>query len=171
MDFDLFLPNKERLPVQNINSLVRDLNKNVFWFSNKDYCKSTQLNGVKFIWFAYMFDIPKSQLIDFWYIKIPSLLHLAAMKIHAMGQRAKWKDYVDIYFLIQKFGIDALITYAKKFFKGEVNIKLFLSQLDFFDDIDYSEKVHRMPWFERTDQEIKLFLQKTVMTACKDNLS
>ncbi|NCO97814.1 hypothetical protein GW864_01365 [bacterium] len=67
------------------------------------------------------------------------------MKIHAMGQRAKWKDYVDIYFLIQKFGIDVLITYAKKFFKGEVNIKLFLSQLDFFDDIDYSEKVHRMP--------------------------
>jgi len=55
------------------------------------------------------------------------------------------EDYVDIYFLIQKFGIDALITYAKKFFKGEVNIKLFLSQLDFFDDIDYSEKVHRMP--------------------------
>ncbi len=32
-------------------------------------------------------------------IKMPGLLTLAAMKAFELGRRAKWKDYVDIYFI------------------------------------------------------------------------
>ena len=32
--------------------------------------------------------------------RLPSLLTLAAMKAYALGRRSKWKDYVDLYFLL-----------------------------------------------------------------------
>ena len=63
-----------------------------------------------------MFDIPQSLHNDREYIKMPDLKHLAAMKVHAIAQRAKRKDYVDMYFLIKKFGIQEIITYTKAFF-------------------------------------------------------
>ena len=34
---------------------------------------------------------------------MPSLLSLAAMKAYALGRRSKWKDYVDLYFLLTRF--------------------------------------------------------------------
>ena len=34
---------------------------------------------------------------------MPDLLHLAAMKAYALGRRAKWKDYVDLYFILKDF--------------------------------------------------------------------
>jgi hypothetical protein len=41
-----------------------------------------------------------------------SLLEIAALKAYAMGRRAKWKDYVDMYFLLKyHFTIDEI---AKK---------------------------------------------------------
>jgi len=38
-------------------------------------------------------------------IKIPDLLILATMKAFALGRWAKWKNYVDIYFIGKKYGI------------------------------------------------------------------
>ena len=36
-------------------------------------------------------------------INIPDLPTLAAMKTYALGRRGKWKDYVDLYFIIKDF--------------------------------------------------------------------
>jgi hypothetical protein len=33
------------------------------------------------------------------HISLPTLLSLAAMKAFALGRRAKWKDYVDLFFI------------------------------------------------------------------------
>jgi len=41
---------------------------------------------------------------------MPDLLTLAAMKAFALGRRSKWKDYVDLYYLIKDFfGINDII--------------------------------------------------------------
>ncbi len=46
-----------------------------------------------------------------------ALLDLAAMKAYAMGRRSKWKDYVDLYFIIKDhFSIDQI---AKPLLSGE----------------------------------------------------
>ena len=34
-------------------------------------------------------------------IQLPDLLTLAAMKAFALGNRGKWKDYVDLYFILK----------------------------------------------------------------------
>ena len=58
--------------------------------------------GVKITFFHFPFPIEAS--VDFQGdIKIPTLLTLAAMKAYALGRRAKWKDYVDLYFILKDY--------------------------------------------------------------------
>ncbi len=75
-------------------------------------------------------------------IRMPDLLDLAAMKAYALGGRAKWKDYVDLFFLIKNhFSLADISNQAHLLFNDFFNEKLFREQLSFFDDIDYSEPV------------------------------
>ena len=94
-------------------------------------------------------------------IKMPDLLSLAAMKAYALGQRAKWKDYVDLYFVIkQRHGIGKIIQKAKQIFGREFNEKLFRTQLAYFKDIDHSEKIIYMKGFRVHDKVIQKALQE-----------
>jgi hypothetical protein len=75
-------------------------------------------------------------------IKMPDLLHLAAMKAYALGRRAKWKDYVDLYFILnQQFTVQEIADAATAIFGGMFSTKIFKQQLCYFADIDYSEEV------------------------------
>jgi hypothetical protein len=70
------------------------------------------------------------------------LLDLAAMKAYALGRRSKWKDYIDLYFLLRDhFSIHQISIRALQIFETLFLEKLFQSQLSFFTDIDYSESV------------------------------
>jgi hypothetical protein len=75
---------------------------------------------------------------------MPSLIDLAAMKAYALGRRSKWKDYVDLYFLLQQFSIQEISLKATEIFGELFPEKLFRAQLSFFDDIDYTEEVDYM---------------------------
>src|SRR3989338_3753829 len=54
------------------------------------------INGVRFTFFQFPYKIDFSESLDD-IVKLPDLLTLAAMKAFALGRRAKWKDYVDLY--------------------------------------------------------------------------
>lgn len=97
-------------------------------------------NGVKITFFQYPFDITAKTL--FQGTKMPDLLHLGAMKAYALGRRVKWKDYVDLYFILKDYhSLREISTLSKDIFKGLFSQKLFLQQLCYFNDIDYSEPV------------------------------
>ncbi len=89
-------------------------------------------------------------------IKMPDLLTLAAMKAFALGERSKWKDYIDLYFIIKDhFSVREISERAEKIFGNEFNEKLFRTQLAYFADINYSEAIIFMPGFELGDEKIK----------------
>lgn len=112
-------------------------------------------HGVHMTFFEYPFAIPTPHQFDK-IIKLPDVLTLAAMKAYALGRRAKWKDYVDLYFVMQKYhSISAVVGRAKQIFKGEFNEKIFREQLSYFKDMNYAEEVIFMPGFEVTDAVIK----------------
>jgi hypothetical protein len=91
-------------------------------------------------------------------IRIPSLIDLAAMKAFALGRRAKWKDYVDLYFIIKGYyTISDISKQASDIFKHEFSEKLFREQLTFHKDIDYTEQVEYLVPIE-SDKVIKSFL-------------
>ncbi len=91
-------------------------------------------------------------------IKIPELIDLAAMKAYALGRRSKWKDYVDLYFILKNyFSVDQISARASKIFDQLFSEKLFRMQLNYFEDIDYSEQIeYVVP--PVPEEEIRAFL-------------
>ncbi len=112
-------------------------------------------NGVKITFYNFPYEIKYKESLEK-QIKIPDLLTLAAMKAFALGQRAKWKDYVDLYFIIKNFfSIKQILQQGKKVFGNEFNAKIFRTQLSYFNDISYREEVIYMHGFEVPEKEIK----------------
>ena len=80
------------------------------------------------------------------------------MKAYALGRRAKWKDYVDLYFILRDhYSIEEISKEAIKNFGQFYSEKLFREQLAFHKDINYSEPVeYLIP--EPSEEVIKQFL-------------
>jgi len=111
--------------------------------------------GVKITFLYYPFSINFSNNFDD-IIKMPDLLTLAAMKAYVLGRRVKWKDYVDLYFILKDhYSFAEIVKKAKDIFGNEFNEKIFRTQLAYFDDIDYSEKIIWKKNFEISEDIIK----------------
>jgi hypothetical protein len=162
IDFDLFTPDTIKR-----KSIKNQIKKNNYSPDNVVHEASEEMhliiNSIKVTFYSFPHKI--ENLVDFEdIIKIPSLLDLAAMKAYALGGRAKWKDYVDLYFLIKyHFTVKEIANRAKELFRGFFNEKLFRQQLCYFDDIDYSELIEFIGE-EIPEEEIKEFLIDSATT-------
>ena len=118
------------------------------------------IKGVRLTFFHYPYRVAFSKHFED-YITMPSLLTLAAMKAHALGRRAKWKDYVDLYFIIKDhYDIGDIAKKAHQLFGNEFNEKLLRTQLAYFDDVDYREAVEYVGDFKTSDAIVKKGLTK-----------
>ena len=123
------------------------------------------ISGVKFTFFQFPYKISYSESFDN-IVKLPDILTLGAMKAFALGRRAKWKDYVDLYFILKEHHTISEITVkGVEIFGNEFNEKIFRTQLAYFEDIDYSEQVVYKEGFEIDDEIIK----KTLIEFSLDN--
>ena len=113
------------------------------------------VGGVKVTFFQYPFPVvPEDSFKDVF--RLPSLLSLAAMKAYALGRRSKWKDYVDLYFLLTKcFSLAEVSAKATELFGELFSEKLFRAQLSYFDDVDYTEQVEYLVPEPPAEDEIK----------------
>jgi len=159
IDFDLF--SLETFQNTNIRRKILQASRIEKVLVNKFGEFTITIKGVRMTFFHYPFRTIKPRVAIQDVIKMPDLLSLAAMKAYALGQRAKWKDYVDLYFVIkQRHGIGKIIQKAKQIFGREFNEKLFRTQLAYFKDIDHSEKIIYMKGFRVHDKVIQKALQE-----------
>ncbi len=57
------------------------------------------------------------------------------MKAYALGRSSKWKDYVDLFFLIRDFySIDEIALRAEEIFGELFSNKLFRAQLSYLEN-------------------------------------
>lgn len=113
------------------------------------------VNDVKVTFFQYPFPIDPTERFDV-YFKLPSLLQLAAMKAYALGRRSKWKDYVDLFFLLKgHFSIEEISQCATGVFGELYSEKMFRAQLCYFEDVDYTEEVDYLILNPPSDEEIR----------------
>mgnify|MGYP001229599390 CR=1 FL=1 len=118
------------------------------------------LHDIKFTFFNFPYKISHPEKFDS-VVSMPDLLTLAAMKAFALGGRAKWKDYVDLYFILKNFHtLQEIIKKTKEIFGTSFNPKLLRVQLSYFDDINYDEKVEYLKGFEVSDAVVKRELKK-----------
>ena len=113
------------------------------------------IDGIKFTFFHFPYKINFSESFGD-IIKLPDILTLAAMKAFALGRRAKWKDYVDLYFILKaNHTVSEIAIEGVEIFGNEFNEKMFRTLLAYFEDIDYSEQVIYKKGFAVNDEVIK----------------
>ncbi|MFN7675941.1 nucleotidyl transferase AbiEii/AbiGii toxin family protein [Flavobacterium sp.] len=154
IDFDLF---KEKdIRKKDIFSKLKTIDYKV---SFADYNQlNMSANGVKITFFSFPYKVPISSELK-GIIKMPDLLTLAAMKAFALGRRAKWKDYVDLYFILKfHFAFKEVLTKAKEIFGDEFIEKQFIAQIGYFKGINYDEEISYLIPNPPTEKEIQDFL-------------
>lgn len=157
IDFDLFTDNT--FDPMAVRSKIMQQKTIDHTFSQGSGELTILINKVKITFFHYPFIIQRNNIFEE-SLGLPDVITLGAMKAFALGKRAKWKDYVDLYFIFQKYSLKELIDKTVSIFKTEFNEKLFRTQLGYFDDIDYSEQIEYMTGFEKKDEEVKKYLEK-----------
>ena len=139
IDFDLFTPSplvKHRIK----SKLLQIPFKQVPIFEDYDQLHLI-INNVKVTFFNYPYQILHPVKVGT-VITMPTLSGLAAMKAFALGRRAKWKDYVDMYYILHDhFTISEISRECETLFRGQFSEKLFRQQLAFHNDIDFSEPI------------------------------
>ena len=154
IDFDLF--KSDRLVLSRILKKLSDFQPYTVTRRVDEQLNLT-LDNVKFTFFEYPYPIEVNCKFED-IIKIPDLINLASMKAFALGRRSKWKDYVDLYFIIKnQHSIKQIIEVSENIYGQLFSEKLFRAQLCYFDDIDYSEEVEYIIQ-QPSEKEIKEFL-------------
>lgn len=158
IDFDLFT--NTEFDNAKILSKIRKTFSLERVYRNETDQLTVLVQGVQFTFFRYPYPLEFPESFE-GVVKIPVLSTLAAMKLFALGRRAKWKDYVDLYFIFKdRCAFSEVVQTARNMFGTEMNEKILREQLCYFDDIDFSETVSFLPGFKTSDEAVKEFLTK-----------
>ena len=168
VDFDLMTP--DRIKKQRIRKTIDRFPHPVsdILFEDSDQLH-IMINAVRVTFLNYPYPVVAGTDFEE-VIRMPDLLTLAAMKAYALGGRAKWKDYVDLFFVLRDhFSLKQVADHAKEIFGAFFNEKLFREQLCYYQDIDDSEAVD---FITRAvpESKIKGFLTNTATAPFTSNL-
>ena len=135
--FDLF--KEKSIRKKDVFSKLKNVNYKV---SFADYNQINMLaNGVKITFFSFPYTVNADSELK-GALKMPDFLTLSAMIAFALGRRSKWKDYVDLYFILKfHFSAKEIASKAKEIFGEEFIEKQFIAQLGYFKGINYDEEV------------------------------
>ncbi len=71
------------------------------------------------------------------YTKLARPKDIAVMKAYTVGRRGKWRDYVDLYFLLKDhISLPEIVELAERRYGGDFSRRQFLEQLVYFKDLD-----------------------------------
>ncbi len=109
------------------------------------------LDGVKLSFFVYPYRL-LFPLINFNSFKLADEGDIACMKIDAISSRGTKKDFIDLYFLIQKHPLDKLLDLFDKKYKGiQYNRLHILKSLVYFEEAENEPMpimLKRIPWLK-----------------------
>lgn len=93
---------------------------------------------------------------------IAPMKEIAVQKAYTVGRRGEYRDYFDIYTILEKKSMDLreIIELSEKKYKNIFNSKLFLQQLVYFDDLHSYEIIPVSNSPIPTVEEVKTSLQK-----------
>ena len=118
-----------------------------------------EINDVKVDIVNYIYPWLDSEL-NIENIKLASLKDIAAMKIAAITGRGSKKDFVDLFFLLNEFSFNEIISFYEKKY-SDASTYLALKSLLYFDDADNDPPLTMLkaiPW-----QSVKNKIRKEVI--------
>ncbi len=89
---------------------------------------------------------------------------IAVQKAYTIGRRGEYRDYFDLFTLLQKpdINLSQIIQDANNKYQNLFNAKLFLEQLIYFDDLLNLEIIPIDNVVPPTPAEVQTFLQRAV---------
>ncbi len=158
-DFDLFVKNpiEKNLLRRVIKVFGEGIETLVDSGDELSFLISQQVK-VSFIYFPFKH---LYQFIETQSLPILDWRDIASDKAYVIGRRGEYRDYVDIFFILQRgLKLEKIIDDAKQKFKGAFSAKLFLGQLIYFDDlvdltVDFIDQ-------EYSPEQIRHFLEEAV---------
>ena len=155
IDFDLF--KQGGLILNRILNKISRLNYSYKVTRRVEEQLNMIIRDVNFTFYEYPYPIDATCKFEDIF-KLPGLLQLSAMKAFALGRRSKWKDYIDLYYILKDhYTVSEIVKSSELIFGQLFSEKLFRAQLSYFEDIDYSEPVEFLVK-EVSPKEIKEFL-------------
>lgn len=113
------------------------------------------LNGVKVSFFEYPYPLIAPKISFKENAELAGLPDIAAMKLEAIGTRGSYKDFIDAYFLLQRYSVEELLSFVRKKFSGiDYNEAHLLKALTYLDDAtgtEMPELILQVSWQEVTD--------------------
>lgn len=167
LDLDFFLPQKEF----NLEQLIAKLPKDV-WTTDivREGTVYGRLFGVKVSFIAYSFFIPKENLCSFGAIQILDPRDIVVMKVIAISQRGRKRDFVDFYWYCKNKEslADILRRLPAQYPTVAHDYHHILKSFMYFADAEEDP----MPkiFFDATWSEIKKYFQKEVPRITKEFL-
>lgn len=163
VDFDFFTPKKfdELIILTQLKKTGQYTPEQTAWRTIRG-----QFFHVSFSLFYYEYPVlQKSD--DYWGVKVAGLKDIAAMKINAIEDRGSKRDFIDLYFLSQRFSFPEMFEfYDRKYHCLESHKYSILKSLNYFEDAE-SEDSPRM--FKPVNwPKIKVFFQKEVKKLSSD---
>ncbi|PIP57434.1 hypothetical protein COX03_03165, partial [Candidatus Woesebacteria bacterium CG22_combo_CG10-13_8_21_14_all_39_10] len=136
-DFDFYTPNHfdqntlfdKFLEIFGDEAIKTSLAKNTL------FCT---LKTVDCSFFTYPYKLLKKPVLKRG-MAVVSLEDIAAMKLLAVNRRPAKRDYVDVYYLLEKFSLGEMIDFAKEKFPN-FNFYYLLRALSYFEDIKDDER-------------------------------
>lgn len=98
----------------------------------------TKINDVKVDFVNYKYPL-LSEYLFIENIRMISTKDIAAMKLNAIAGRGSKKDFIDLYFLLNEFSLEEILSfYEKKYNEG--SIFMVQKSLTYFDDADAQQQ-------------------------------
>ena len=134
IDFDFFTPQPIKGIVEELANLFNKYKINII--VNQPDQFTAEIGSVQTSFIQYPFPI-FTDFVNWQGIKILKPNLISAMKAYALGRRATFKDYLDLYFVLNLniVELDDLINIAKEIYQDNFNDRLFLEQLIYLEDI------------------------------------
>ena len=133
VDLDFFTPVEfdEQVLTQNLKIIPEFIEEGTAWRTVWG-----KVGKTKFSLFYYQYPLIK-KTIDFDGIQILQKEDIAAMKIHAIGDRGTKRDFFDLYFLSKEFPLEQMLEfYDKKYGKLDSHIYHIIRSLNYFTDAE-----------------------------------
>jgi hypothetical protein len=127
------------------------------------------MGGVKVSFLEYDY-LLLGKKVEYEGIKIAGVLDITCMKVTAISSRGSKKDFVDLYFVLEKYSLSEIFEAVEKKFRGVKYQKLhLLKSISYFADADKDpspDMIKKASW-----EDIKKDLEKKVKEYSKKQIA
>ena len=158
VDLDFFIPHKG----VDLESIIEVLSPDWITTNRKKDTLYGELKNSKVSFIAYPYFVPKQPFITYKFINILDACDIAVMKIIAISQRGKKRDFFDLYWYIthRESLLDVLQRVKDQYPNSQHNYHHIIKSLTYFEDAEKDE----MPRMLQTInwKEVKKFFEREV---------